>query len=174
MAFGRVPLPRRTYSDRVDEFWEGVLEEARRPPTPRAAVRPALRRLQSARRTGELLAAELQGSEEGRDERGFRTVFQLVDDFRSVDPELRSELVREPPELTGDLRFDAFLAATVEHLAFHASLPIPRWAAERDALLPRFWFPSPYETTRARALVESPAAFRRRGIFIEESDLHRV
>jgi hypothetical protein len=158
----------------VDDFWEGVLEEARRPTTPRAAVRPALSRLQSARRTGELLAAELQGPEQGRDERAFRTVFQLMDDFRSVDSDMQYELVREPSQLTGDPRFDAFLAATVEHLAFHASLPIPRWAAERDTLLPRFWFPSPYETTRVQAMVESPAAFRRRGIFIEESDLHRV
>ena len=158
----------------MDDFWKGILEEARRPPTPRVTTRPALRRLQSARQTGELLAAALQGPEEGRDERAFRTIFQLLDDFRSIDPDLQSELVREEPDLTGDPRFDAFLAATVEHLTFHASIPVPQWATERDALLPWFWFPSPFETTRMRALVESPAAFRRRGIFIEQSDLYRV
>lgn len=158
----------------MDDFWSGVLDEARRPPTPRATTRPAFRRLQSARQTGESLAAELAGPEEGREERAFRTIFQLVDDFQSVEHDLQSELVRESPQLTSDARFDAFLAATVEHLAFHASLPIPRWATERDALLPSFWFPSPFATTRGQALVESPAAFRRRGIFIEVSDLHRV
>jgi hypothetical protein len=162
------------YADSVDDFWRGILEEAQRPPTVSANTRPALHRLRSAAQTGALLAQELGGPPGGRDYRAFQTVFQLIDDFRSVDPDLQSQLVSEAPQLTGDARFDAFLAATVEHLALNASIPIPRWARDRDALLPCFWFPSPFRSTHASALLESPAAFRRRGIFIENADLHRV
>lgn len=131
-------------------------------------------RLQTAAQTGALLAEVFQGPWGGRDHRAFQTVFQMMDDFRSVEADLQARLIEEPAELTGDVRFDAFLAAVVEHLAFHASIPVPRWAEERDDLLPRFWFPSPLRFTRSRAFVGSPAAFRRRGIFIEPGDLHRV
>lgn len=159
----------------MDDFWAGILDEARRPPTPPVTTRPPLRTLQSARHTAERLAHELgRRRSDGGHQRAFRIIFQLMDDFRSVDPDLGSELVREMPDETGDARFDAFLAATVEHLAFHAGVSVPSWARDRDALLPSFWFPSPYPGTHARALIESPAAFRRRGIFIEEADLHRV
>ena len=162
------------YSGLVSDFWRGILEEARRPPTPRVTTRPPLHVLQSARETAAAVARALQDQRRDRDERAFRAIFQLIDDFRSVDPDLQEDLVRESPDETGDPRFDAFLAATVEHLTFHAGISAPAWARGRDAVLPSFWFPSPFSSTHARALIESPAAFRRRGIFIENSDLHRV
>lgn len=158
----------------MDDFWTEIQKEAGRPPTPPVNTRPDMSRLQTAAQTATLLARVLQGPWGGRDHRAFQTIFQMMDDFRSIDPGLQAGLIEEPAELTGDARFDAFLAAAVEHLAFHASLPIPRWAARRDDLLTRFWFPSPFRSTRLQAFAESPAAFRRRGIFIDPGDLHRV
>lgn len=158
----------------MNDFWRGILEEARRPPTPRVSTRAPLHVLQSARETAAAVTRELQDQRPDCDQRAFRAIFQLVDDFRSVDPDLQEDLVREAPDETGDARFDAFLAATVEHVAFHAGIPVPAWARGRDTLLSSFWFPSPFSSTHARALIESPAAFRRRGIFIEKADLHRV
>jgi hypothetical protein len=40
--------------------------------------------------------------------------------------------------------------------------------------LDRFWFPSAVPGFRALAIAESPAAFRRRGIFIARGALERV
>jgi hypothetical protein len=97
-----------------------------------------------------------------------------MDDFRGSGDDVRQRLVGEEPDLTHDARFDAFLAAVVEDMSLNASPPVPAWAARRDDLLPGFWFPSKLKGLYAAAIVESPAAFRRRGIYIERRDLDRV
>ncbi|MDN5861528.1 MAG: hypothetical protein L0H84_23240 [Pseudonocardia sp.] len=61
-----------------------------------------------------------------------------------------------------------------EHVATARSLPTPAWTRGQNRFLDHFWWPSPTVNLHARALVESPAAFRRRGIFIGRSTLVRV
>ncbi len=49
-----------------------------------------------------------------------------------------------------------------------------RWClSESKRFLERWWFPTDLPSVRATALVQSPAAFRRRGVFITEADLSR-
>jgi hypothetical protein len=50
----------------------------------------------------------------------------------------------------------------------------PAWAVEPERFLERFWFKSAVPSFRALAVAQSPAAFRRRGIFIDEGALQRV
>lgn len=87
--------------------------------------------------------------------------------------DLRQRALAERPEPTGDRRYDAYLAALAEHLATQHGLDRPPWACEPDRFLNRFWFVSEVPGLRALAIAQSPAAFRRRGIFIARGALER-
>jgi len=78
----------------------------------------------------------------------------------------------EPPSV--DSRTDAYLGALAEHIAARAGLPTPSWSRHPDRFLDHFWWPTSVSGLAARAVVESPAAFRRRGIFVGASTLERV
>jgi hypothetical protein len=97
-----------------------------------------------------------------------RLCLQFIDDFGETEPAERSALLEEVPASTGDVRWDAFLAALAEHLAYHGGLSIPGWVDRAGRFLRQWWFPTDLPSVMASALAESPAAFRRRGIFITE------
>ncbi len=69
---------------------------------------------------------------------------------------------------------DAYLAATAEWLAWKFNLPPPRWAFEPSRSLRRPWFASQLAALRAVLLLESPAAFRSRNLFVSENALSRA
>ena len=69
---------------------------------------------------------------------------------------------------------DAYLAATAEELARRFSLPLPVWAESEERRLHRPWFASPLASLRAVLLLESPAGFRSRNLFVSENALSRV
>lgn len=69
---------------------------------------------------------------------------------------------------------DAYLAATAEELARHFSLPTPAWTADEARKLHRPWFASPLAALRAVLLLESPAGFRSRNLFVSENALSRA
>jgi hypothetical protein len=69
---------------------------------------------------------------------------------------------------------DAYLAATAEWLAWKFNLPPPRWVFEPARSLPRPWFASPLAALRGLLLLESPAPFRSRNLFISENALSRA
>lgn len=69
---------------------------------------------------------------------------------------------------------DAYLAATAEELARAHKLATPRWTAAESRKLHRPWFASPLSAVRAVLLLESPAAFRSRNLFISENALTRA
>lgn len=73
-----------------------------------------------------------------------------------------------------DPHTDAYLGALAEHVAGLRGLVVPEWAHAPARFLDHFWWPSRTVGLHARALVESPAAFRRRGIFIGRTTLQRV
>lgn len=100
------------------------------------------------------------------DESLLRLCLQFIDEFREADPASQAGLLEEPPRPTGDARWDAFLAALAEHLAYHGGLPIPRWVGRKGRSLTRWWFLSDLPSVMASAMAESPAAFRSRGIFL--------
>lgn len=102
-------------------------------------------------------------------------VREFLDEFTLLPrDDLRGAAIDCRPSPTGDARADAYLGALAEHLAARAGLDRPRWSVEHGRFLERFWFPSHVPGFRALAIAESPAAFRRRGIFISRGALERV
>lgn len=85
----------------------------------------------------------------------------------------------EPPLLapafgdTGHVQ-DAYLAATAEELARSRQFDFPDWTAGESRWLHRPWFASPLGALRAVLLLESPAAFRQRNLFVSENALSRA
>ncbi len=69
---------------------------------------------------------------------------------------------------------DAYLAATAEWLAWKFNLPLPDWTRAEQRSLRRPWFASPLASLRALLLLESPAAFRSRNLFVSENALTRA
>ena len=80
-------------------------------------------------------------------------------------------LVAAEPELTGDPRFDAVLAAVAEDLCVNAEIAPPSWVHEPSRFLDGAWWVSDLPSGRAQALVHAPASYRRRGVMIDRRDL---
>jgi transcriptional regulator with XRE-family HTH domain len=83
-------------------------------------------------------------------------------------------LIAEEPLASGDRHVDVALAAVAEHLAARHGLTRPAWASEPQRFLDEWWFPHRRRAFDAMAVRDSPAAFRRRGIFLCPSMLERV
>ena len=69
---------------------------------------------------------------------------------------------------------DAYLAATAEELARKFNLQRPTWVDGETRKLRRPWFASSLGALRAVLLLESPAAFRSRNLFVTENALARA
>ncbi|MEX0993861.1 MAG: hypothetical protein WDZ37_07690 [Solirubrobacterales bacterium] len=101
-------------------------------------------------------------------------VRELLDEFGLLaNDRQRSRSIRDEPQPTAEPRYDAYLGALAEHLAAKHSLARPEWSLAEGRFLARFWFVSEVPGFRAMTIVESPSAFRRRGIFISRGALHR-
>lgn len=101
-------------------------------------------------------------------------VRDLLDEWQLLgsDTQRVRALAEEPPP-TGDPRADAYLGALAEHLSAAHDLVRPSWACATERFLDRFWFLSDVMGFRAVLLARSPAAFRRRGIFVDPASLRR-
>lgn len=101
-------------------------------------------------------------------------VRQFLDDVRRPqdDAERRALLEPEPPT-TGDVRRDAFVAGLAEYLTVRAGITVPGWTQDECRCLSTWWFVHE-PVFDALALVQSPAAFRRRGIFLSSDFFSRV
>ncbi|HKF16035.1 MAG TPA: hypothetical protein VKF14_02380 [Candidatus Dormibacteraeota bacterium] len=102
-----------------------------------------------------------------------RWCLQFLDDFSAAENEVRATLVADDPGYCGDRRWDAYVAALTEHLVASYDLAAPSWLFTAGRFLERWWFPVDLPSVRVTALIQSPASFRRRGIFITEADLSR-
>lgn len=69
---------------------------------------------------------------------------------------------------------DAYLAATAEEIARAHSLALPEWAHSEARKLHKPWFSSQLASLRAVLILESPAGFRSRNLFISENALARA
>jgi hypothetical protein len=111
----------------------------------------------------------------GRGEDFHHAAREFLDEFAlRAGGRARAEAIEETPPPTGDSRYDAYLAALAEHIAAADRLSRPAWSVEPSRFLDRFWFVSDVPGFRAMAIAQSPAAFKRRGVFIPERSLHRV
>src|SRR5581483_10320598 len=103
-----------------------------------------------------------------------RCLANFLDEFYVV-PEANA-LASAPrlltPELGEEGRVqDVYLAATAEELARAHQFPVPKWTTDDSRKLHRPWFASSLTALRAVLLLESPAAFRSRKLFVSENAL---
>lgn len=103
----------------------------------------------------------------------FRFVLREFLDVVNAATDLAA-LVEEPPAPSGRPEVDAFLGGLAEHLAARHALPRPAWCAQPDRFLRRWWFVAENRAYDALVIRDSPAAFRRRGVFVHPSALVRV
>jgi hypothetical protein len=88
-----------------------------------------------------------------------------------------SAIREEPDSLLGRMEgdhFDAYLAATGEHLAEKYHFAVPAWAQSSARVLRQPYFVFSTHEGRMFLLVESPTAFRARNIFITADALNRA
>ena len=85
----------------------------------------------------------------------------------------REAMLLEEPPLASDRHVDAYVAAVAEHLAGCYGVAVPGWASAPARFLKTPFFPCGLESLKATLLVESPAAFRRRLIFVGSDPLFR-
>ena len=113
-------------------------------------------------------------------EEALRIAIQFIDDVAALPAALRPQAIRDEPEPTGSRRWDAFLAAVAEYVAYRHDLRVPGWTAAPSRTLTRFWFViedilgRPAPGLAANAFVTSPAQFASRGIFLDRLTLVSV
>lgn len=90
--------------------------------------------------------------------------------FHEASQADRRRILRQRPRLTGT-KWDAFLAAVVEHIAQLHGLEPPAWIDEPGRFLAPPWVHPKGKLARAEALVYSPGAFIRNGVLIDPTDL---
>lgn len=94
---------------------------------------------------------------------------EFVDDFRRT----RDQSLIEKPFSLSDENIDSLLASTIEYLCHETGVETPEWVWEVPPCKEP-WFVSGYDNLKAISIVESPAFFRRRKIFVLGNFLSRV
>ncbi|MFM7536553.1 MAG: hypothetical protein ACKO91_12285 [Acidimicrobiales bacterium] len=97
---------------------------------------------------------------------------QCADNLRREHGALRVALSLREPSPTGDVRYDAALAALVDHYAAEEALPIPAWTSQPSLTLADPWIPDPYAPDDIAAL--TPPAFVRHGVLLAATELESV
>lgn len=104
-------------------------------------------------------------------------VLQSLDDYTSTLRRggllLAARFFEEEPQPTGSPQIDAALAALADHLAARDGWQSPAWAHSPTRTTDA-WYPDIPASARSKARVESPEAFRRRGIYLTSRSLERV
>lgn len=105
--------------------------------------------------------------------------YHLADFLDQFYLERRKEMLLEEPErLEGKITdggvADAYFAATAVYLARLIMFNPPAWAWQESRKLKYPWFASPGRAIRATLIVESPAPFRERNLFVSENALSRA
>ena len=110
--------------------------------------------------------------QEGEESRAVRAVLQLNDDLASESPAVRVALAVTPPAPTGDRRFDALIAAVVEHQLRAEKLPLPEWVHAADRRLDQPWVVD--RLAGGDVAARTPRAFRRHNVLIDPIELASV
>lgn len=136
-------------------------------------VTPKVRR--GARSLAELAPVMAQDIERNGPRDAWNDALDFVDDYRGSSTAGRASLIAERPDITGDTRVDALIAALAEFVSTEAGVPIPAWSWEAGRRTEPWWFvaggPPAFQNW---ALQEAPASFSRRGLFISKEAFDRV
>lgn len=98
---------------------------------------------------------------------------EFIDEFdKKKDVADTSSMFEEEPDIDDGVA-KPFLAATTEYLCRKGGQRPPLWTNGADCFLNRPYFASPLQSHKALLLASSPAAFRRRMIFVESTPLMR-
>jgi transcriptional regulator with XRE-family HTH domain len=118
------------------------------------------------------LARDIRKTPAKNGERRMRLVFEFLRDVNESQ-QLSLRFAVEPMA-TGDRRFDALLAAITEDSCVRGGVAPPSWVFANKRFLDEAWWVSNLKSARVQALVNTPAAFRRRGVMIDRHDLVAV
>jgi len=110
---------------------------------------------------------------EHREGLAFRICLELIDDLSAVTPYRLGDLTKDTPQLTGDARYDALIAAIVEDACVNAGAPTPPWVYESTRMVEK-WYLTDIESLHEDADRDTPAIYRRHGVFILEDELSRA
>jgi transcriptional regulator with XRE-family HTH domain len=108
------------------------------------------------------------------DDSVLRLALTFRDFIRGADEASLLELIDDPPNGTGDARWDAFLAATVEDECARRRIPPPRWVNNRSSFLKPFWHLSENPRLHEWEFETSPAAFLRHGVVVAADELASI
>lgn len=127
-------------------------------------------RLSTARSTFELIRGG---------ERPWVALGTFLDDWKRATPSQRHLMTAEPISVTAggrDLRWAALLAAIVEWLCYleNPRIDAPAWTADPRLTLTEPWFLVTGTSMRGWQIAHSPAPFRARNIFTDESVIARA
>lgn len=127
----------------------------------------------SAASTAERISTALGPGGSGEDT-ALRAVLDLRDALLDADGERRDALAREAPRLTGDRRFDAFVAGVVEEAYARAHLDPPGWTQERTRFVRPFWYLSGLPELHWWEFTTAPGSLLRHGVLAAEAELASV
>lgn len=97
-------------------------------------------------------------------------IHELPRVFHSLDRDAQRQALEPAPGLTGS-KWDALMAAVVEHLATLHGHEVPEWVNERERFLDVPWIISRLPLIRQESLAFAPAAFIRHGALPDPRDL---
>ena len=109
----------------------------------------------------------------GDESAAFREAVQLSDDLARESPSLLTALCALAPA-PADLRFDALLAAIVEHYLNGAGLASPSWVNDPSRTLTEPWFVDDVPALRGQTVKDTPPAFARHGVYLAATELASV